>query len=336
MLVYRASKESVIHPEIHPYSRFMDYGLGFETTPSLKYAEELALERADRFFAPNYIKVYDFDEHRAHKELNVKKFLGDTSDWIEYVLAQRKGSYCGPEYDIVDGPAPMDEDYITFAYYESPVSSDFDYIIHKGLKAACRTSVITFKTKKSLSYLKYIKTISAQEYDKNGEEIKRKDKAKNTEPSMLLLEQITKGLIEYAAVKTGLPCRELIHKFYSSRLCWNLSNKDTKVWRFSYAALGEMLIQELNTGSFVYPDDDIVINLEQMLYIYALELFKEKERLCGREAIRIFEEYGLYEHIAHEYADYFSPPSLLYEDIKEYIESRKKETLQKEEKGKDK
>lgn len=350
MIVYKAATARREKPEIRPQTKFSDSGLGFSATTDFEFAKMLLQERIYRFDMTGYINVYEFMSEKADKELNVKKFEHPDSSWADYVMDSRAGKSQG-NYDIVYSFAPYMEDYLNIIVRESSIYGKTDY---DNFKEIPRPRQIIFKTQKSLSYLK-IKDNQAQPVYEEQADDKESEIYKNwkpmtgsfpphdrdisaggiEEPSYLTLEKIAYNIIEYTATKTGLPCKELIKKLYRSKVYEALSNKYYKVWRFSSAALGEMLISEMKSGSFIYPDADSILTLADDYCIYGLEMFREREKISGREAIEIFEKYDVFGEIKREYAYYCSPPNFEYEDIKAYIESRKKENLKREEKGKD-
>lgn len=349
MTVYKAATAEREKPEIRPQTRFSDSGLGFSTTNDFEFARMILKERIYRFDMTGYVNVYEFMSEKADKELNVKKFEHPDNSWADYVMDSRAGKSQG-NYDIVYSFAPTVKDYLNFIVRESSKYGKTDY---DNFKEIPRPRQIIFKTQKSLSYLK-IKDNQAQpvcEKQANNEsEIYANWKPMTgsfpthdrdisdrgiEEPSYLTLEKIVYNIIEYATTKTGLSCNELIKKLYRSRVYEALSNKYYKVWRFSSAALGEMLISEMKSGSFIYPDADSILTLADDYCISGLEMFREREKISGRKAIEIFEKYNVFDKIKKEYAYYCSPPNFEYEDIKAYIESRKKETLKEEEQSKD-
>ena len=350
MTVYKAATAGREKPEIRPQTRFSDSGLGFSTTNDFEFARMILKERIYRFDMTGYVNVYEFMSEKADEELNVKKFEHPDNSWADYVMDSRAGKSQG-NYDIVYSFAPTVEDYLNFIVRESSKYGKTDY---DNFKEIPRPRQIIFKTQKSLSYLK-IKDNQAQPVYEEQADDKDSETYENwktmtgsfpphdrdisacgvEEPSYLTLEKIAYNIIEYAATKTGLPCNELIKKLYRSRVYEALSNKYYKVWRFSSAALGEMLISEMESGSFIYPDADSILTLADDYCISGLEMFREREKISGREAIEIFEKYNVFDKIKREYAYYCSPPNFEYEDIKAYIESRKKETLKEEEQSKD-
>lgn len=344
MTVYKAATAEREKPEIRPQTRFSDSGLGFSTTNDFEFARMILKERIYRFDMTGYVNVYEFMSEKADKELNVKKFEHPDNSWADYVMDSRAGKSQG-NYDIVYSFAPTVKDYLNFIVRESSKYGKTDY---DNFKEIPRPRQIIFKTQKSLSYLKIKDNQAPPVYEKqanNESEIYANWKPMTgsfpthdrdisdrgiEEPSYLKLEKIVYNIIEYATTKTGLSCNELIKKLYRSRVYEALSNKYYKVWRFSSAALGEMLISEMKSGSFIYPDADSILTLADDYCISGLEMFREREKISGRKAIEIFEKYNVFDKIKKEYAYYCSPPNFEYEDIKAYIESRKKETLKEE------
>lgn len=336
IIVYKAATARREKPEIRPQTKFSDSGLGFSATTDFEFAKMLLQERIYRFDMTGYINVYEFMSEKADKELNVKKFEHPDSSWADYVMDSRAGKSQG-NYDIVYSFAPSVEDCLNIIVRESSIYGKTDYANFKEIP---RPRQIIFKTQKSLSYLK-LKDNQPQpvcEKQANNEsEIYENWKPMTgtfpphdrdisgrgiEEPSSSTLRKIAYNIIEYTATKTGLPCKELIKKLYRSKVYEALSNKYYKVWRFSSVALGEMLISEMKSGSFIYPDADSILTLADDYCIYGLEMFREREKISGREAIEIFEKYNVFDKIKKEYAYYCSPPNFEYEDIKAYIESR--------------
>lgn len=189
-------------------------------------------------------------------------------------------------------------------------------------------SVIVFKTEKSLSFLKYVDRYRLPRYDKNQNEILYNTEISIEkgvkEPSQFTLEILVKGIIEYAATRTQLPCKELIRKFYAN-LYYDLVQMDTRVWCLSYVALGETFVRYLNTGDIVYPDD-VIMNLEDEYYINALELYRENDKTSPKYLIETFDKYDVFDFVRKNFAYYGPAPSMNYDDLKEYIERKDRDS----------
>ncbi|MBO4556273.1 MAG: DUF3990 domain-containing protein, partial [Elusimicrobiales bacterium] len=310
MKIYKGSTKVDWVPDIKPYSRLLSYGAGVYASTDSKMEGTLAKERARRTCGVPVINVYNFYDELADKTLAVKRFSNDNLDWAFYIMANRAGKYEGPEYDIIYGPAPDTEDYLQIRYMEYRNLSTYD--IKDNIKPKKRTLRIIFKTQKALACIRFLKTISIPAYGKRAEY--ERDILPDGTKMPGDMPDIVSSTVRYVAIKTGLPCREIITKLYSSKLFKDLSDENLKVWRFSYAALGEMLISELKTGCFIYPDADDVFKLEDSCYVYALEDYRRNENISGRQAIEIFEKYDMFNEIKERFAYYNSPPNMDYKD----------------------
>lgn len=334
MIVYRGSKEGKIRPWIHPYSRLLDYGTGFYVTPNKEYAETLAMARGERDFATDCEVVYDFDEEAAARCLKIKHFYAIDNGWKDFIISNRTGISSDPDYDIIYGPAPSPTDYYFFLREESPFAyTPFEISMikeYREINNYHNPSVIVFKTEKSLSFLKYVDRYGLPRYDENKNEILYNTEISIEkgvkEPSQFTLEILVKGIIEYAATRTQLSCRELIRKFYASNLYYDLAQMDTRVWCLSYVALGETFVRYLNTGDIVYPDDDVIMNLEDEYYINALELYRENDKTNPKYLIELFDKYDVFDFVRKNFAYYGPAPSMNYDDLKEYIERKDRDS----------
>lgn len=320
MKIYKGSTKILYIPEIRPYSRLLDYGAGFYASSDMEMEEELALERMLRTCGIAGINTYEFDSILADRTLNIRKFDNDSLDWVEYIIARRSGKVeDDSETDIIYAPAPTDEDYYQIS--EMEYHKGYRLYMSDNIKKRSRPSMVIFKTQKALDCLAFTEH-NAIFHEKTTEYSQRLlENSRNMSENLYC---IVISIIEYVSVKTGIPCRELISRLYRSRLFRDLSDKGLRVWRFSYAALGEMFISEMNTGNFVYPDADDLVRLEESYYVAALEEYRKGENISGREAADIFEKYNVFDEIRRSYAYYDSPPTMTYEDIRKYIESKKK------------
>ncbi|MDR1639071.1 MAG: hypothetical protein LBC41_01510 [Clostridiales bacterium] len=66
---------------------------------------------------------------------------------------------------------------------------------------------------------------------------------------------ITPGIINMLMEERGLSLLEAAGTLYNSKLYKDLENEETKVWRFSYPILFDLLMEELETGTIVYPEE---------------------------------------------------------------------------------
>jgi len=77
---------------------------------------------------------------------------------------------------------------------------------------------------------------------------------KNISP---VIAMITPGIINLLMENRGLTLEEAAGVLYNSELYRVLEDEKTKVWRLSYPLLYDMLVEELETGSITYPEEQM-------------------------------------------------------------------------------
>ena len=99
MKIYHGSSVEVPVPQIKVTGFYKDFGFGFYCTQLEKQARRWAVTKRTR----HIVNVY---EYRADESLRVKCFETMTEEWLDFIVACRKGiSY---DYDIVEGPMADD------------------------------------------------------------------------------------------------------------------------------------------------------------------------------------------------------------------------------------
>lgn len=81
-------------------------------------------------------------------------FSEPNEEWLDFVFANRNGSYEGISYDIIFGPVANDTIYRTFIAYEEGILTKDETIAR--LKVKKLYNQMTFTTASSLKELKYI------------------------------------------------------------------------------------------------------------------------------------------------------------------------------------
>ena len=155
MTLYHGSKDIVEYPEIRKAQFNKDFYFGFYCTNIEKQAERWAT----RYGEKGYINRYEYTENT---ELKILRFEKMTEEWLEFVVACRRGKE--HDYDIVEGPMADDQ---IWDYVE-------DYIAGKISKAAFwelvkfkyPTHQISFHTLSALDCLTFVK--SEVVYDREG------------------------------------------------------------------------------------------------------------------------------------------------------------------------
>lgn len=104
------------------------------------------------------VSVFYFDAQKICEELNVKIFKRADREWLDYVVANRKGKYEGEQYDIVIGPVANDRTILTINDYVSgafpaetalallepaKLSDQYTFLTYAGIKTLIFREVLT-------------------------------------------------------------------------------------------------------------------------------------------------------------------------------------------------
>lgn len=116
MIVYHGSTTTVEHA-IADFGRdSLDFGKGFYVTTIKQQAEKWAIQVAERIHQQKPIlNVYELDDIPAtYKKL---KFNAYDKDWLEFIVANRKGLQKWRGYDIIEGGIANDRVFDTIEIY---------------------------------------------------------------------------------------------------------------------------------------------------------------------------------------------------------------------------
>lgn len=122
MRLYHGSNIEVKTPCILPNLRRLDFGCGFYLTSSeeqaRRWARSVTRRRNDGRATLN---TYEFDQDQIGS-LDVLQFEEANGDWLDFVVANRKGLATSSSHDIVIGPVandstlPVIDDYMRGTY----------------------------------------------------------------------------------------------------------------------------------------------------------------------------------------------------------------------------
>ena len=107
MKVYHASMVRVEHPDVLHSRKFLDFGQGFYVTT----LREQAVKYAQRFIRRGkeaWLNVYELDEQLITSSYSLKEFEKYDEEWLDFVVACRKGNVVG-DYDIIQGGIANDK-----------------------------------------------------------------------------------------------------------------------------------------------------------------------------------------------------------------------------------
>ncbi|HIX84852.1 MAG TPA: DUF3990 domain-containing protein [Candidatus Megamonas gallistercoris] len=121
MIVYHGSYMEIENPDTVHSRRRVDFGRGFYTTPLWEQAKSWCI-KFKSYRKKAIISQYYFDE-KAYNELKVLTFNSYSEQWLDFILACRRGKDVF-DYDIVIGGIANDKVFNTVELY-------FDNLIDK-------------------------------------------------------------------------------------------------------------------------------------------------------------------------------------------------------------
>ncbi|MBR0126524.1 MAG: DUF3990 domain-containing protein [Treponema sp.] len=162
MKLYHGSLVIVNSPQILPREngKTADFGTGFYTTTDYKQAERWVKIRkgTDQDKKGFVSEFYAADDLLSTPELKILKFASASSEWLDFVVANRKDKSFTHDYDIVFGPVANDRVYTTITLYEDEFLDKETTIAR--LKTFTLVDQILFHTEKSLAYLNFSRSIT--------------------------------------------------------------------------------------------------------------------------------------------------------------------------------
>ena len=156
MKLYHGSTEVIKKPMVIDTQRLLDFGMGFYTTSNVEQADNWARIKRRRNIESKscFVSVYDFDDKiLISSELKVKKFASANEEWLDFVVANRRG-LIEHNYDIVIGAVANDTLYQTLTLYESGILTKEETILR--LKTHLLFDQVSFHNEKALSFLKFL------------------------------------------------------------------------------------------------------------------------------------------------------------------------------------
>lgn len=154
MILYHGSNMTVDKPRLVAQNRYLDFGFGFYTTASQEQAVSFARKVAYRRKTGSpTLNTYSVDEAVAFMECRLLRFDGPDGAWLDFVAANRQGTYQGMQYDLIFGAVADDDVYRTLALYMSGILDREETL--KRLKIKKLFSQLVFATEKSLQYLHF-------------------------------------------------------------------------------------------------------------------------------------------------------------------------------------
>lgn len=154
MILYHGSNVIVDQPKLIRQNRYLDFGFGFYTTTNREQAVNFAQKVTDRRkMGEATLNIYSANEAVAFQECKVLQFDSPDEAWLDFVAANRQGTYQGEKYDLIYGAVANDDVYRTIALYMTGVLDKEQTL--SSLKIRKLFNQLVFATEKSLQYLKF-------------------------------------------------------------------------------------------------------------------------------------------------------------------------------------
>ena len=154
MILYHGSNVIVDQPKLIRQNRYLDFGFGFYTTTNREQAVNFAQKVTDRRkMGEATLNIYSVHEAVAFQECKVLQFDSPDEAWLDFVAANRQGTYQGEKYDLIYGAVANDDVYRTIALYMTGVLDKEQTL--SSLKIRKLFNQLVFATEKSLQYLKF-------------------------------------------------------------------------------------------------------------------------------------------------------------------------------------
>ena len=146
--IYHGSDIPVKEPKIRQPVMALDFGNGFYTTTNRNQAKSFAAKVKDRNrTADSYISIYSLDLHLL-KKMDCLVFNTPDKRWLDFVSANRNGTYEGVICDVIYGPVANDTIFRTFIAYQNGILNEEETL--KRLKIRELFNQLVFTNEKSL------------------------------------------------------------------------------------------------------------------------------------------------------------------------------------------
>jgi hypothetical protein len=162
MILYHGSNIVVKQPKLVPQNRFLDFGKGFYTTENkiqaISFADKIYRRRKEG--AP-IISVYEFNEKDAYATCDLLRFALPDEAWLDFVYANRNGTYQDEPYELIYGAVANDDIFATFTLYAGGELTKDETLSRLKIKELYNQMV--FSSERALSYLKFIGVLDEKE-----------------------------------------------------------------------------------------------------------------------------------------------------------------------------
>jgi hypothetical protein len=151
--IYHGSDILIENPKIIQPVRALDFGQGFYTTINIEQAESFAKKVQDRNGSTEtHISIYTLNTDMLNK-LDCLFFNKPDKKWLDFVSANRNGTYNGKIFDVIYGPVANDTVFKTFIAYQNGILSEKETL--KRLKIRKLYNQLIFTNEEALKCLQF-------------------------------------------------------------------------------------------------------------------------------------------------------------------------------------
>jgi hypothetical protein len=156
--LYHGSNQIIKNPDLLRGRKFLDFGSGFYLSDEKNKAENRA-KSSVLFFEDGYptVNIFDWEKEKIF-DLNILHFPTTNIEWLDFVLANRKGEISENKYDMVIGATANDKVILVIDQY---MSGQFDHLpnpkelVIQLFQPEKLATQYLFATAKSLKYLHF-------------------------------------------------------------------------------------------------------------------------------------------------------------------------------------
>ena len=156
MKLYHGSNQVIKTPDLGKGRKFLDFGSGFCLSTGKKQAENRA-KSAKLFFESGIPTINIYEYNNSSNNLNILQFPSADIDWLDFVIANRKGESIS-QYDIVIGPTANDKTILTIDQYMQGMYDHMDnpkQIVIQLLQPEKIETQYLFATENALMHLSF-------------------------------------------------------------------------------------------------------------------------------------------------------------------------------------
>lgn len=156
MKLYHSSNIGIEEIDLSKSNPNKDFGKGFYLSDDYEQARKMAHLKVLTLGGEETVTEFQFDEKlMSSSEMKIKVFMDYSSEWADFVLANRDGSQSVEHYDIVYGPIADDRVGLQIRKLKDG-SIDKDEFLHRLKYMKGITFQYFFGTEKSIGCLKRI------------------------------------------------------------------------------------------------------------------------------------------------------------------------------------